>query len=29
VVKRVEHFESGRLKRSFSPLSFAIVRKDH
>ena len=29
VVKRVEHFESGRLKRIFSPLSFAIVRKDH
>jgi hypothetical protein len=29
VVKRVEHFESRRLKRSFSPLSFAIIRKDH
>jgi hypothetical protein len=28
VVKRVEHFESRRLKRSFSPLGFAIVRKD-
>lgn len=28
VVKRVEHFESRRLRRSFSPLSFAIVRKE-
>ncbi|HEY6562737.1 MAG TPA: hypothetical protein VI072_35980 [Polyangiaceae bacterium] len=28
VVKRVEHFESRRLQRSFSPLGFAIVRKD-
>jgi hypothetical protein len=28
VVKRVDHFESRRLQRSFSPLGFAIVRKD-
>jgi len=28
VIKRVEQFESKRLKRTFAPLGFAVVRKD-